>query len=97
VFGVCLHDVNYPHLSPTNAHTHIHTYIHTRNHSYTPRTYTHTQGALSIDDIAEVLELKSITKRHWKIVACSAVTGDGLITGVDWVVSDIASRIFMLD
>jgi hypothetical protein len=79
----------------THAHPHIHP--HAQSLIHPTHIHTHTQGALSIDDIAEVLELKSITKRHWKIVACSAVTGDGLITGVDWVVSDIASRIFMLD
>jgi ADP-ribosylation factor-like protein 2 len=35
--------------------------------------------------------------RHWHIQACSAVTGDGLIDGMHWLVSDISSRIFMLD
>jgi ADP-ribosylation factor-like protein 2 len=29
-------------------------------------------------------------------VACSAVTGEGLVDGIDWVVQDIASRIFMM-
>lgn len=36
-------------------------------------------------------------KRHWQLQPCSAVTGDGLVTGIDWMVSDIASRIFMMD
>jgi ADP-ribosylation factor-like protein 2 len=31
------------------------------------------------------------------IQACSAVTGDGLVDGVEWLVGDIASRIFMLE
>jgi ADP-ribosylation factor-like protein 2 len=43
-----------------------------------------------------VLELESLKDRHWKIVACSAVSGAGLIDGVDWVVNDIASRIYTL-
>lgn len=55
-------------------------------------------GALPANDIAEVLELKSpqFEKRHWSIVACSAVTGAGLAQGVDWTVSDIGARIFMM-
>jgi len=40
--------------------------------------------------------LDDISTRHWGIIPCSAVTGDGLIEGIDWVVTDIASRIFML-
>lgn len=56
-------------------------------------------GALSMDDIATALELggESTAKRHWKIEPCSAVTGDGLVAGVDWLVRDISSRIFLGD
>ena len=35
--------------------------------------------------------------RHWGIIPCSAVTGEGLLDGIDWLVYDIASRIFMMD
>jgi ADP-ribosylation factor-like protein 2 len=35
--------------------------------------------------------------RHWNIVACSAVTGAGLLEGIDWLVADIASRIFLME
>ena len=45
----------------------------------------------------QTLGLDAIQKRHWRIVACSAFTGAGLVEGVDWVVQDIASRIFMYD
>ena len=56
-------------------------------------------GAFAHDDIATALELPRLCgdKRHWKIVSCSAVTGAGLIDGIDWMVSDISSRIFMMD
>jgi ADP-ribosylation factor-like protein 2 len=37
------------------------------------------------------------TNRHWEIQSCSAVTGEGLLPGIDWIVQDIASRIFMLE
>ncbi|KAI4992401.1 hypothetical protein ZWY2020_051818 [Hordeum vulgare] len=56
------------------------------------------QGALKPDEIAKVLNLEVMNKdRHWKIVGCSAYTGDGLLQGFDWLVQDIASRIYVLD
>jgi hypothetical protein len=36
-------------------------------------------------------------KRHWHIESCSAVTGEGLLEGFDWVVKDIGARIYMYD
>eukprot|EP01027_Heterolobosea_sp_BB2_P010471 GEZU01015366.1.p1 GENE.GEZU01015366.1~~GEZU01015366.1.p1 ORF type:complete len:199 (+),score=27.87 GEZU01015366.1:44-598(+) len=54
-------------------------------------------GALTPQEISEVLELDKITTRHWVIQSCSAVTGEGLVTGIDWITRDIASRIFMLE
>jgi ADP-ribosylation factor-like protein 2 len=56
-------------------------------------------GALSPRDIEAFLELRghdSFKNRHWTIQPCSAVTGDGLQEGIDWIVGDIGSRIFML-
>jgi ADP-ribosylation factor-like protein 2 len=41
--------------------------------------------------------LAGVTNRHWRIVPCSAVTGEGLAEGMDWLVDDISSRIFMFD
>lgn len=38
----------------------------------------------------------SFSTRHWTILACSAVTGAGLAEGVDWIVQDIAARIFVM-
>jgi ADP-ribosylation factor-like protein 2 len=54
-------------------------------------------GALTKEDIINVLELNSIVNRHWTIQICSAVTGEGLREGIDWIVGDISSRIFMFD
>ena len=57
-------------------------------------------GAEKEKDIAKLLELDTnakFHKRHWKIQACSAVTGDGLLSGLDWMVKDIASRIFLFE
>ena len=46
----------------------------------------------------QVLNLEVMDRsRHWKIVGCSAYTGEGLLDGFDWLVQDIASRIYVLD
>ncbi|GMN23547.1 hypothetical protein TIFTF001_047566 [Ficus carica] len=45
------------------------------------------KGALSPEEIAKVLNLEAMDKtRHWRIVGCSAYTGEGLIEGFDWYV-----------
>jgi len=36
-------------------------------------------------------------QRHWRIVSCSGITGAGVDTGLNWVVEDIAARIYMFD
>lgn len=55
-------------------------------------------GALTFEQIAEYLDLRSddISGRHWKILGCSAMAGDGLTEGFDWLVEDISSRIFLM-
>mmetsp|Transcript_58165 Transcript_58165/g.52389 ORF Transcript_58165/g.52389 Transcript_58165/m.52389 type:complete len:187 (-) Transcript_58165:87-647(-) len=57
------------------------------------------KGALNREQIIEILELKKMDKqnRHYFVCDCSAVTGKGLKDGVDWMVKDIASRMFLLD
>lgn len=58
--------------------------------------------ALSAAQVAERLQLDQqneslmMKRRHWQVQACSAVTGQGLEQGIDWMVQDIASRIFLL-
>lgn len=54
-------------------------------------------GALSPSEIAEVLGLSSITTHHWQIFKCSAVTAENLVNGIDWILNDIAARIFYQD
>ncbi|GFO48699.1 ADP-ribosylation factor-like protein 2 [Plakobranchus ocellatus] len=54
-------------------------------------------GSLSAPEIREALDLNSIKTHHWLIQDCSAVTGENLLNGMDWVVNDIASRIFTMD
>ncbi|KAL5256835.1 hypothetical protein ACHWQZ_G011932 [Mnemiopsis leidyi] len=54
-------------------------------------------GALEPKEIREVLELDNIKTHHWIILGCSAVTGENLLKGMDWLIEDIASRIFTVD
>ena len=57
-------------------------------------------GASSLEEIKDAFGLDTevkFEKRHWSIIPCSAVTGDGLVNGIDWIVDDIANRIFMLN
>ncbi|KAG9055361.1 hypothetical protein FS842_002426 [Serendipita sp. 407] len=52
------------------------------------------QGSLTESDIREALDLPSIKTHHWKIISCSAITGENLVTGLDWVVNDVAGRLY---
>ena len=54
-------------------------------------------GALNPKEIREFLEVDKIEGRHWSIFPCSAMTGEGLLEGIEWVVNDIKSRIFMME
>lgn len=54
-------------------------------------------GALSVNEIKELLDLNSITTRHWMIAPCCGLNGDGLEKGLEWIMDDIGSRIFMLE
>lgn len=47
--------------------------------------------------LCQILELNAITTHHWSVVGVSAVTGDQLLASVDWLLDDIAKRIFTLD
>ncbi|KAF5833840.1 small Arf-related GTPase [Dunaliella salina] len=54
-------------------------------------------SALKLDELGQVLQLSSITKRHCHIESCSAVNGEGVLKGFEWLVKDISSRIYMFD
>lgn len=55
-------------------------------------------SALGVDELQKALDFAAIsTKRHNRAVACSAVTGDGILDGFDWLVNDISSRIYLCD
>ncbi|KZT13174.1 ARF/SAR superfamily [Laetiporus sulphureus 93-53] len=52
------------------------------------------QGSLTSAEIRNALGLLSIKSHHWKILPCSAVTGENLVEGLDWVVDDVARRLY---
>ena len=52
------------------------------------------QGSLSEADILDALDLRAIKTHNWKIQSCSAMTGQGLVSGMDWVVHDVAGRLY---
>ena len=55
-------------------------------------------GRLAPDELHAALELARIAEsRHSRVQACSAYTGDGLQAGIEWLVADIAARLFTLD
>mmetsp|Transcript_10795 Transcript_10795/g.11195 ORF Transcript_10795/g.11195 Transcript_10795/m.11195 type:complete len:122 (+) Transcript_10795:1-366(+) len=54
------------------------------------------EGALKTSEIMEILELNLITTRHWMIMGCSAIKSEGVQKGLEWILDDINSRIFML-
>lgn len=51
-------------------------------------------GALTPEEIAQMLDLNAITRRHWSIVNCSAKTRAGIEDGFNWIIEDIGSRLF---
>lgn len=66
------------------------------------------EGALTSREIVTNLSLNSVVgrKRHWKVFPCSAYHNvshasnetEGILTqSIQWLVSDIASRIFVMD
>jgi len=51
-------------------------------------------GAMTEAEIKEALGLPAIRSHNWKIQGCSAVTGEHLFEGLDWVVDDVGDRLY---
>ncbi|KAG9048364.1 ADP-ribosylation factor-like protein 2 [Tulasnella sp. UAMH 9824] len=52
------------------------------------------EGAMSAAEIRDALDLNALTTHHWKILSCSAVLGTNLVEGLDWVVGEVAGRLY---
>jgi ADP-ribosylation factor-like protein 2 len=53
-------------------------------------------ACLSTKEIEEYLDLKHV-KQHFNVVGCSAVTGQNIEKGLEWIVDDISKRIFTFE
>lgn len=53
-------------------------------------------GTLIVSSL-QILELDNIETHHWSVIGVSAVTGEKLLTSIDWLIDDISKRIFTLD
>lgn len=53
-------------------------------------------GALSQEEIAKVLRLETFKNRRSHVLCCSALKGKGVQEGFEWIVDEIASRIYRL-
>lgn len=40
------------------------------------------------------MDLNALVTHHWKILSCSAVLGTNLVEGLDWVVNEVAGRLY---
>ena len=45
--------------------------------------------AASSEDIVDKLHLEAIKDRAWAIYACSALTGEGLQEGLEWLLNNL--------
>ena len=61
------------------------------------RNDTITRAALPPLADAATASFQSSGRRHWRVGACSAREGSGLLENFDWLIGDIGSRIFMFD
>ncbi|KAG4100123.1 ADP-ribosylation factor family-domain-containing protein [Neocallimastix lanati (nom. inval.)] len=50
------------------------------------------EGAMSVMDVSNALGLSLLKNRTWTIFKCSAVTGEGLTEGMDWLVNTIEGK-----
>ena len=50
------------------------------------------ETALSPDEIITLMELEGLTNRFWMINACSALKGEGVTEGMQWLVDQISKK-----
>ncbi|KAF9652090.1 GTP-binding protein [Thelephora ganbajun] len=51
-------------------------------------------GAVTSAEIRTALDLDGIKSHQWSIMSCSAVTGYNIVEGINWVVEDVAGRLY---
>ncbi|CAK9786037.1 unnamed protein product [Cutaneotrichosporon oleaginosum] len=50
------------------------------------------EGRLTPAQVSEGLGLTDLREREWQIMGCSALTGTGLVEGMDWLVTKLEQR-----
>ena len=50
------------------------------------------ETSLSPDEIMKLMELELISNRPWSINACSALKGEGVKEGMEWIVEIISKK-----
>ncbi|KIW34194.1 uncharacterized protein PV07_00989 [Cladophialophora immunda] len=56
---------------------------------------TDVAGGMTKEEVTQLLDLKRILTHRWIVVPCSAMTGENLEKGLDWVVQDARDRLFL--
>jgi len=51
-------------------------------------------GSMTLEEIRDALDLRSIVSHRWVVYPCSAYTGAGLKDGLDWLVKEVAGRLY---
>jgi hypothetical protein len=56
---------------------------------------TDVAGGMDEQEVIKALDLERILTHRWVVVPCSAITGENLAKGLDWVVQDARDRLFL--
>ncbi|KAK9897605.1 ARF/SAR superfamily [Cystobasidium minutum MCA 4210] len=51
-------------------------------------------GAMTTSELSTALDLASLRTHSWHIQACSAQTGEGISRGFEWLIQDVAFRLY---
>ncbi|KAJ9613263.1 hypothetical protein H2200_003205 [Cladophialophora chaetospira] len=52
-------------------------------------------GGMNKQEATQLLGLERILTHRWTVIPCSAITGENLENGLDWVVQDARDRLFL--
>jgi ADP-ribosylation factor-like protein 5B len=50
------------------------------------------KGALPQDEVAEKLDLVTLRTHEWRLQGCCALSGEGLVEGMDWIAAKVLDR-----
>ena len=49
-------------------------------------------GAMGVSELSEGLDLISLTTHNWHVQASCAITGEGLVEGLQWVAEELRRK-----